>query len=193
MHLARQFAGTRNDALQLSEKPGIAFLAIILALHICCFLALFSGQAHAVKAAPQPVVVLQPDGTEVTIYLKGDEYLHWNEDENGFAVVMSADGQSWVYAREESGRLVPTSHIVGRVDPLSVGLSKPDIARMRAAIQPRPMLQTDDGVQKAPAAGSMKNLVVLVNFSDLAITRSTLRSTAYSIRSDTRSTAPRDP
>jgi M6 family metalloprotease-like protein len=173
MHLARQLAGTRNDTLSLFEKPGIAFLAIVLALHICCFLALFSGQAYGVKAAPQPVVVLQPDGAEVTIYLKGDEYLHWNEDAAGFAVMKSADGQSWVYAREEMGRLVPTSYLAGRVDPLSVGLSKPDIARMRAAIQQIPMLQKDAGAQKAPAAGTMKNLVVLVNFSDLSITRST--------------------
>jgi M6 family metalloprotease-like protein len=173
MHLAREFAGSRNDSSRFSTKPGIPILAIFLALCMCGLLALFPGQAHAVKAAPQPVIVHQPDGSEATIYLKGDEYLHWNEDEAGFAVVMSADGQSWVYAREEMGRLVPTSYLVGRVDPLSVGLSKPDIASMRAAIQPRLMLQKDAGVPKAPSAGTMKNLVVLVNFSDLAITRST--------------------
>ncbi|MCX5752722.1 MAG: M6 family metalloprotease domain-containing protein, partial [Candidatus Krumholzibacteria bacterium] len=125
------------------------------------------------KACPEPVVVQQPDGSDVTIYLKGDEYLHWNEDAAGFAVVKSVDGQWWVYAREEMGRLVPTSYIVGRIEPLSVGLSKPDIAGMRAAVQQRPLFQKDAGAQKAPSAGTMKNLVVLVNFSDLTITRST--------------------
>ena len=174
MHLARHLSGTSSNDPSLSKKPGIPFLAIILALHMGCLLALFSGQAHAVKAAPEPAVVLQADGTEVTIYLKGDEYLHWNEDEAGFAVVRSADNLWWVYAREESGRLVPTGHIVGRVDPLSVGLAKPDIARLRAAIEQRPMMLKDTSVNMAPSAGTMRNLVLLVNFSDLAITNTTL-------------------
>jgi M6 family metalloprotease-like protein len=173
MHLARQLAGTRNDAVRVSKMPGIALPAIALALHIGIFLALFSGQAHAVKACPEPVSVQQPDGSEATIYLMGDEYLHWNEDAAGFPVVKSVDGLWWVYAREDMGRLMPTSYVVGRADPRSVGLSKPDVARMRAAIQPRPMLQKGTGAQKAPSAGTMRNLVVLVNFSDLAITRST--------------------
>ncbi|MCI0479856.1 M6 family metalloprotease domain-containing protein, partial [Candidatus Uhrbacteria bacterium] len=138
-------------------------------------LALCSGQAYAVKACPDPVVMTQPDGSAVTIYLKGDEYLHWNEDEAGFAVMRSADGKTWVYAREEMGRLVPTEYLVGRVDPLSVGLSKPDIAEMRAAIRQIPLLQEqNDAPQMAPAATTMRNLVVLVSFSDLAVTRSTL-------------------
>ncbi|MCX5752795.1 MAG: M6 family metalloprotease domain-containing protein, partial [Candidatus Krumholzibacteria bacterium] len=126
------------------------------------------------KAYPDPIVVQQPDGSEVTIYLKGDEYLNWNEDETGFPVVRSEDGQWWVYAREEMGRFVPTSYIVGRVDPLSVGLSKPDIERMRSTIQQAPRLQQDkDGPHKVPPTGTMRNLVLLVNFSDLTITRST--------------------
>ncbi len=174
MRLARQSAGTRSDAIAYTEKREMPYPAIILALCIACFLALFSSRALGVKAAPEPAVVQQPDGSKVTIYLQGDEYLHWNEDEAGFPVVKSADGLWWVYAREDLGVLAPTSYIVGRVDPLAAGISKPNIASMRAAIRQSPMLQADDGVQKAPAAGTMKNLVVLVNFSDLAITNTTL-------------------
>jgi len=173
MRLAQQLVGKGNNAISFFGKRRIALSAAVMALQICCFLALFSGQAHAVKACPGPIVAVQPDGSTVTIYLKGDEYLHWNEDEAGFAVVRSADGRSWVYAREELGRLVPTSYPAGSVDPLSVGLSKPDIARMRAAVQQQPMFLKEEAPQKAPSAGTMRNLVVLVNFSDLAITRST--------------------
>jgi M6 family metalloprotease-like protein len=174
MHLARRSAEKRQGAPSFSERPNIPYLALVLALSACCFLALFPVQARAVKACPEPVIVRQPDGSEVKLYLKGDEYLHWNEDEAGFAVIRSADGTTWVYASEELGRLVPTSYAVGTVDPLSVGLSKPDIKKLYEAIQQRPMMQTDDtGVQKAPAAGTLRNLVVLVNFSDLSITRST--------------------
>ena len=153
MRLARQFAGTRNDALQLSGKSGIAFPAIILALHMCCFLALFSGQAHAVKAAPQPVVVLQPDGSEVTIYLKGDEYLHWNEDEAGFAVVKSADGlvvgvcprgDGQARADELHGRPRRSSSPSASRSPTSPGCAR----RFSRGL----MLQKDDGEKRAEGA-----------------------------------------
>jgi M6 family metalloprotease-like protein len=174
MRVSRRSAKTEQEAPRSRAKCRIPVAGIVVALQMCCFLALFAGQAHAVKACPDPVVMIQPDGSAVTIYLRGDEYLHWNEDEAGFAVMRSADGKSWVYAREEMGRLAATEYLVGRVDPRSVGLSKPDIAAMRAAIQQIPLLQKSvDGPQMAPAATTMRNLVVLVNFSDLAITRST--------------------
>lgn len=174
MRLARMLA-SRAYAPSFTEKPGVPFLAILLALHMICFLSLFPSQARAVKACPEPVVAHQPDGSAVTIYLRGDEYLHWNEDEAGFAVVKSADEQWWVYAALELGRLVPTSHVVGAVDPVSLGLSKPDIAAMKAAIQDKPMLKANSGTIEPMAnpTGTMRNLVLLVNFSDLAITRST--------------------
>ncbi len=174
MHAAWRSVRTKHGAPRVSALRGTLLPAILVAVQLCCFLALFAGQAHAVKACPEPVVVTQPDGSAVRIYLKGDEYLHWNEDEAGFAVMKAADGKSWVYAREEMGRLAATDYLAGSVDPRSVGLSKPDIAKMRAAIQQIPLLQKSvDGPQMAPAATTMRNLVVLVNFSDLAITRST--------------------
>jgi M6 family metalloprotease-like protein len=173
MHLARRSAEKRQGAPSFSERLHIPYLVLVLALGACCLLALFPGQARAVKACPEPVVVRQPDGSEVKLYLKGDEYLHWNEDEAGFAVVLSADKQWLVYARVELGRLVPTSYVVGSVDPASVGLSKPDIEKLREAIQQRPIMQKGTSPQKASSTGTMHNLVVLVNFSDLAITYTT--------------------
>jgi immune inhibitor A len=172
MHPARSFPRAIERALRFSSRPRASARAIVPVLGVLGLLVLFHGEALAVKAAPGPAVLSQPDGTRVTIYLKGDEYLHWNEDESGFAVVKSGDG-TWVYAKQELGRLVPTTYVVGRLDPASVGLTKPDIAALRATIQQIPMLQKEEGgPQKAPPTGTMHNLVVLVNFSDLSITSS---------------------
>jgi hypothetical protein len=40
----------------------------------------------AVPACPGAAKVTQPDGTEVTIHLRGDEHSHWNESEDGFVI-----------------------------------------------------------------------------------------------------------
>lgn len=125
--------------------------------------------ALGVVANPDAIEHRQPDGTVVTIYLKGDEYLHWNEDETGFAIVRSADRRWWYYAREDNGRLVPTLYAAGSVDPESVGLVKPDIAKLRMEPQRSPQAGGVPDVQKAPLTGTMKNLVVLVDFTDLTI------------------------
>ena len=129
------------------------------------------GQAHAVKANPEPLLAVQPDGSLLKIYLFGDEYLHWNTDETGYPVILSADGKTWVYARQELGRLLPTSHIAGSVDPASVGLSKPDIKSLKPSEAKPDRLQSgSEDLQMFPPAGTMRNLVVLVNYTDLTVT-----------------------
>ena len=65
----------------------------------------------------------QPDGTEVSLRMKGDEHFHWIEDQQGYTVVHN---KGWYnYARlNKQGRLVSTSNRVGHVNPADVGLSK---------------------------------------------------------------------
>ncbi|HSG29133.1 MAG TPA: hypothetical protein VLA34_11685, partial [Candidatus Krumholzibacterium sp.] len=101
-----------RSILKTSDLRGLRGSAMTL-LVIAGLLPLGTGEALAVIANPEPVTVLQPDGTSITIVLKGDEYLHWNEDETGYPVVRSADGQWWVYAKEELGILVPTTLVAG--------------------------------------------------------------------------------
>ena len=50
--------------------------------------------AGAVPAYPYPIKVTQPDGTDRTVTLHGDEYLSWAVDESGKAVRIDRDG--WV-------------------------------------------------------------------------------------------------
>lgn len=122
-------------------------------------------------ACPGGAVVRQPDGAEITVILRGDERLHWNEDGNGYAVARSPENPKlWVYAREVDGIITPTRHVVGRVDPRAIGLRKPDIKRM-AAVRSSAYRTTTAEPQPAlvPPTGTMQNLVILVNFSDLAI------------------------
>ena len=55
--------------------------------------------AQAVPANPEPFTITQPDGTEITAYVRGDEWLHWTETDEGYTVLLDADGW-WVYAQQ---------------------------------------------------------------------------------------------
>jgi len=132
---------------------------------------LCSGPAYAVPANPKPAIVVQPDGLEVMVRLRGDEHVHWYEDMDGYLVVKSPQTNQWVYAIEVDGAILPTDLVVGRVDPRAAGLAKPDTSRIVAAARaPRsPMTPDEEQPPRVPLTGTMRNLVVLVDFSDLTI------------------------
>ncbi|MBU8923301.1 MAG: M6 family metalloprotease domain-containing protein [Bacteroidales bacterium] len=166
------FRGTDEARIESSRSSRAAtclfMLIAVAALSVC-----HVTDSFAVIANPDPVTIVQPDGTKISIVLKGDEYLHWNEDETGYPVIRSADGKWWVYAQEELGILVPTSLVAGQDDPVAEGLEKPDISRLVKEAMTRPMMQAvpDDELVKASPFGTMQNLVVLVSYSDLAVAK----------------------
>ncbi len=61
--------------------------------------------ASAAPAYPYPVSYQLPDGSELTIQLKGDEWLHWAVSEDGFTVLFNDDG-FLEYAESLSGFFV---------------------------------------------------------------------------------------
>ena len=44
----------------------------------------------AVPAEPWAVEKVQPDGTKISIYLKGDEKVNWMESEDGYSLMYDA-------------------------------------------------------------------------------------------------------
>lgn len=97
-----------------------------LAAALCLvFLILATHDARAVPACPVPITVQQPDGQTIQVYLRGDEFLHWNEDAAGFTILKEEQTGRWVYAvRDAGGNLVPGSLVVGRGNPQSLGVPR---------------------------------------------------------------------
>ena len=144
----------------------------------------FAGRpqpASAVPACPDADTLLQPDGTPVRLFLRGDEHLHWNEDAAGYTVLKEATGGRWVYAvTNAAGELVGSSRAVGQADPAALGVPKRLLpagavaaASSASAARRAALLATGLPVRKAPLTGTMKNLVLLVAFSDKAFTYTT--------------------
>ena len=129
--------------------------------------------AEAVPACPQGVDVLQPGGKTIRIRLRGDEFLHWTEDAAGYTILRDNTTQKWVYAiRDKTGQLTTSSAVVGEQDPTTLALPKSllpvtALSDKQSTLVSRSATPSATSVPlAAPKTGTMKNLVLLVNFAD---------------------------
>ena len=53
---------------------------------------IITARVFAVSAYPHPIEVIQPDGSKLTIILKGDENLHWATSEDSYTLLLNKDG-----------------------------------------------------------------------------------------------------
>ena len=109
------------------------------------FLFLRIETAWAVTACPGGAKVTQPDGTEITIYLRGDEYAHWHESEDGFLIAKNEKSGEWVYTQEEAGAAVASRHLVGKADPRAIGALRPNKEKLSAQAEHSRTVESHDG------------------------------------------------
>ncbi len=141
-------------------------------------LALVYGTATAVQAIPDPVIYPQPDGSPITLLLKGDECIHWAETTDGYTLLCNAQG-AYEYARlDPTGRLSFSGILAhdpsGRSRSEKQWLSKTgkglffsysQIAEMKNTMTRS--TATDASLMGGfPGTGTRKLLVILVNFSN---------------------------
>ena len=126
--------------------------------------------AFAVSANPNSFREVQPDGTVVTLRVRGDEHFNWTEDSAGYTVIHQ---KGWYkYARlNPQGRLVPTGLKVGLNNPRAYGLHKgilPSAAQRAASAKGSAARSGSSSAQGITPSGSIRNLVVLIQFSNHA-------------------------
>jgi hypothetical protein len=65
---------------------------------MCASLIGVHAQVNKVPATKKPIEYKQPDGTVLTIFLKGDEKLHWAETLDGYTLLSNKKG-GYEYAK----------------------------------------------------------------------------------------------
>lgn len=130
---------------------------------------LIASNAFAIPAAPFPFEANQPDGSVVTLKVRGDEHYNWTEDANGYTAIKN-NGWYEYAKRGTSGHLNPNGMIVGRDNPQARGLQKHVMPSQ--AVRAQSAKNVSGGAiaiaiaNSVPPLGTVKNLVVMVRFAD---------------------------
>lgn len=137
--------------------------------YICLFVAIIataSVKIHAVKAQPGLITVTQPDGTQLSVRLIGDEHFHYFLTDDGYPLIN--DNDVYYYASSTpDGKLLqsPMKALPAsmRSQEAKKFLQKVDAARTVEAMPRRYGLFPGSSF---PAKGEQKALVILVEFAD---------------------------
>lgn len=144
---------------------------------------------HSMPADRRPIEVTQPDGSKLTILLKGDEFLHITQSLDGYDLIQNKEGFYTYASRDAEGRLLTGEVVARNIAERSI----PDLAflntvkkgvtfsgtilksalhkRMSNAQRGELSLRSTKAIPPGllsdyPRTGSPKSLVILVNFAD---------------------------
>lgn len=134
------------------------------------------ASAFAAKAYPGPITVMQSDGTELTVYLHGDENFNWTTTADG-ALLVHVGNNYYVAQIEEDGSLKATPQLAHNKDNRaaveSQAINSQDKAKFFSSAEKelqRQSIATRASINKAlryfPHIGAPKALVILVQFPD---------------------------
>lgn len=142
----------------------------------------FALRLYAVPAYPNPIKIKQPDGTTLTITLKGDEWKKWASTPDGYTLLKNKD-RIYEYAIiNKDGNLIPSGVRASEINLRNLQekslLSKTQknlffSQSQSIAIQQitKIKLQESSQPEKAfPTSGSRKLVCILIGFTDLQFT-----------------------
>lgn len=133
---------------------------------------------RAARAYSEPFVVNQPDGTQLTLVLNGDEHMSWLTTSDGTIVMKTPQGYC-VASIDDHGELV-ASHLVAH-QPVQRTAEEQQVCQLqqqRRSLFFQQVNSTWNAARRAqvtgknyfPHSGSPKCLVILAQFSDKSFT-----------------------
>lgn len=146
-------------------------LSLLLLLFCVC-------TAWGAKAISRPFTVTQPDGTQLTFYLRGDEHLSWTVTADG-ALLVQQEGAYYIAKTTADGSLTATTllaHNIGqRTDAEQAAIDAQDTEAFfnhahTTIMKARKANVAPGSPAYFPHTGSPKALVLLVQFTDTTFT-----------------------
>jgi M6 family metalloprotease-like protein len=143
-------------------------------------LMLIMQEAGASIASPYPFEFKQPDGTTVTIKLRGDERIKWAETMDQYSLLRNHEG-AWEYAMlNENGDMVPSGLLAHNPDDRSAAeielLEKTNKKLFYSAKQVRMIkslweIRHPKGTKNYDPTGTKNLVMILIGFTDLAFSK----------------------
>jgi M6 family metalloprotease-like protein len=145
-------------------------------------------ETNAVPAYPYPIQYQLPDGTVITISLKGDEWVNWAASSDGYSLLLNANGFYEYAVKDEANDLV-LSGIRSRnekerspietafLDKIQKDLRYSDnqkASKIQKLRGEQSAVEESDAINKAPAAmvGNVRAPLILVGFQGKPFSKS---------------------
>ncbi len=152
----------------------------IAIMTIIVFASSFSTDAS--PAYPGLISFIQPDGTSLRMYLKGDEKVKWGEMEDGYSIMFNDQGFYEYAVTNGKGDMVPSGVIAKNAESRTpsnlaflssvtkhktYSLSQISIAKQIWNISN----EEKNGAKAFPTTGNRKLICILIGFTDKAFTK----------------------
>lgn len=149
-----------------------------LSIFLIALFSVLTFRMVAVPAYPFSFVVNQPDGTTITVMIKGDEYHHYFLTEDGYLITKSKN-DIYNYARvNEKGEIVDTGikatdlqkRSASEISKIANFTKYPDFSETNKMMREKRQIEDSNNSSKFPLQGSPRSLVILVSFTDVNFT-----------------------
>jgi len=127
----------------------------------------------AVPAYPDPVEYKLPDGSKISITLKGDEKVNWAETLDGYTILLNKDGFYEYAVKNSDGDLVTSGVKVNKQNSLPTNLTK-QLHYSQSQINVLEQIwniKEKESAKGFPATGNRKLICILMSFKDKSFTK----------------------
>lgn len=114
-----------------------------------------------------PITYTQPDGSELNLFVTGDEYYRRVHDSNDYTILKHPETGFAVYAVQEGKSLQASEYRVGLVDPVALGIPVrlfDDMTEVKERFRREQAERTSEN--RGSPVGLMNNIVGFVRFAD---------------------------
>lgn len=153
-------------------------------LFFCSFLFILLFLVHniakAVPAYPHPIEFTQPDGSKITIQLKGDEKVRWAETMDGYSILFNNKGMYEYAILDNENNMIPSGRKVKNeslrnneeinfLKTISKGIhySATQIQMMKASWN----VYKKESEKSFPTLGNRNLICILIGYTDVAFTK----------------------